>query len=67
MSGKNKIVSPMVYDEAKYRAEDDLRTLQRAHEIRSDPKRMKAAMEMADEKAEEMSEMMKREKKGLRY
>ena len=31
------------YDEAKWRAEEDMRTLARAQEIKADPQRLKAA------------------------
>ena len=41
-------------DEAKWRAEDDLRTLARAEEVRRDPKRLAAAKKMAREKLAEL-------------
>ena len=40
--------------EAKWRAEDDMRTLARAEEIKRDPKRLAAAKKMAKEKLAEM-------------
>lgn len=52
-----KTSSPAVigaYDEAKYRAEDDMRTLARAQEIMGDAKRLAAAKKMAKEKLAEM-------------
>jgi len=41
-------------DEAKWRAEDDMRTLARAREIEADPKRLVAAKKMAREKLAEL-------------
>lgn len=43
-----------MYDEARYRAEDDMRTLARAQEVMADPKRLAAAKKMAKEKLAEM-------------
>lgn len=43
-----------VYDDAKWRAEDDMRTLARAEEVRRDPKRLAAAKKMAREKLAEL-------------
>ena len=37
----------MAAEEAKWRAEDDVRTLQRAAEVRADKQRMSAATKMA--------------------
>ncbi len=42
------------YDEAKWRAEEDMRTLARAQEIKADPQRLKAAKKCAEEKLAEM-------------
>ena len=44
----------MAFDDAKYRAEDDMRTLARAQEITSDPQRLAAAKKMAKQKLAEM-------------
>lgn len=43
-----------VYDDAKWRAEDDMRTLARAEEVKRDPKRLAAAKAMAREKLAEL-------------
>ena len=40
--------------EDKYRAEDDMRTLAKAQEVKKDPKRYKAALACAKEKIAEM-------------
>lgn len=48
--GKNRITP-----DDKWQVEDDLRTLQRAEEIKKDPKRMKACQEMAKEKMTQMA------------
>jgi len=42
------------YDDSKWRAEDDMRTLARAQEVMADPKRLAAAKKMAKEKLAEM-------------
>ena len=47
-------VAGMHPDEARYRAEDDMRTLARAEEVRNDPKRLAAAKKMAREKLAEL-------------
>ena len=44
----------MGYDDAKWRAEDDMRSLARAQEVMADPKRLAAAKKMAKEKLTEM-------------
>ena len=41
-------------DQDKWQAEDDMRTLARAEEIRKDSKRFKAAVAMAKEKVKEL-------------
>ncbi|MDH0364653.1 hypothetical protein ABE607_16165 [Comamonas aquatica] len=41
-------------DHDKWQAEDDMRTLARAEEIRKDAKRFKAAVAMAKEKVKEL-------------
>ena len=42
------------YDDSKWRAEDDMRSLARAQEVMNDPKRLAAAKKMAKEKLTEM-------------
>lgn len=42
------------YDDSKWRAEDDMRTLARAQEVMADPKRLAAAKKCAKEKLTEM-------------
>lgn len=52
-----KAATPAVtvdYDESKWRAEDDMRTLARAQEVMADPKRLAAAKKCAKEKLTEM-------------
>lgn len=49
--------------EDKYRAEDDLRTLARAAEIKADPKRYKAAVAMAKEQMKSLAEVTMTPKK----
>lgn len=39
----------------QWQIEDDMRTLVRAEEIRKDPKRLKAAQQMAKKRAEELN------------
>ena len=48
------IASSMHPDDSKWRAEDDMRTLARAEEVRNDPKRLAAAKKMAREKLAEL-------------
>jgi len=57
MATPKKSTSPSavgVYDDSKWRAEDDMRTLARAEEVRNDPKRLAAAKKMAREKLAEL-------------
>lgn len=44
-----------VTENDKWQAEDDMRTLMRAKEVENDPKRFKAAKEMAKKKLMEMA------------
>lgn len=46
-------------DESKWRAEEDLRTLISAQEIRKDKKRMAAVRKLAREKIEKMKNLSK--------
>ena len=48
-----------MYDDAKWRAEDDMRTLARAEEVKRDPKRLAAAKKMAREKLAELQTIAK--------
>lgn len=45
------------YDSAKYRAEDDLRTLERAREIEKDKSRMRMVKQIASNKIKTMKEI----------
>ena len=49
--------------DADWRAEDDMRTLARAEEIRKDPKRLKAALAKAKEKITELQALQGAPKK----
>lgn len=51
----NKI---MGFDEAKFRAEDDMRTLARAKEIEGDRARLAAAKRVAETKIKEMQSVV---------
>ncbi len=53
---KNEVATP---EADEWQAKDDLQTLARAAQIRSDPKRMRAAMEQAKKKVAEMEELQK--------
>lgn len=53
--GANKIAGMSPFSDARWQAEDDLRTLTRAEEIKRDPKRLKAAKALAKEKLAEMA------------
>lgn len=48
-SKSNRIAGVMAASERDFQAEDDVRTLMRAREIRQDPKRLKRAQEHAKE------------------
>ncbi|HEY0955817.1 MAG TPA: hypothetical protein VGE36_13715 [Roseateles sp.] len=54
MSKKSSSAGISEFDEAKWRAENDMRTLAQAVEIRKDPKRLTAAKKCAEEKLAEM-------------
>lgn len=53
----NKISGMSPFDDSKWQADDDLRTLQRALEIKKDPKRLKRAQDLAKEKLAEMAKI----------
>ncbi|MFZ7319684.1 hypothetical protein ACLS0R_11590 [Comamonas jiangduensis] len=46
---------PSIASDKEWQIEDDMRTLVRAAEIRKDPKRLKAAQQMAKKRAEELN------------
>lgn len=57
---KSTAAAPVgMYDDAKWRAEDDMRTLARAEEVKRDPKRLAAAKKMAREKLAELQAVAK--------
>lgn len=47
-------------EEAKYRAQDDLRTLQRAAEVKTDPARVKMAQAEAQNQVKALSSVLKK-------
>jgi hypothetical protein len=47
MAKKNRIAGMSPFDDSRWRAQSDLDTLKRAIEIKKDPKRLKAAQELA--------------------
>lgn len=51
---KDKNMTAASGEHDKWQAEDDMRTLARAEEIRKDAKRFKAAVAMAKEKVKEL-------------
>ncbi len=57
---KKTIPSPMGRDEAKWRAEDDARTLMRAEEVKRDKARLNAAQAQAKKQMEELSRVVKK-------
>lgn len=44
-----------ITSDKEWQIEDDMRTLVRAEEIRKDPKRLKAAQQLAKKRAEELN------------
>lgn len=66
MDKKSK--GPVAYDDRRWMAQDDARTLARAEEIKGDSKRFKAAAKeaksMAKEKMDEANAMKKIAKRG---
>jgi hypothetical protein len=50
--------SPMAFDDAKWRAEEDMRTLTRAKEIEADRARLAAAQKVATQKIKEMQSVV---------
>lgn len=55
---KTNASSPIVFDDAKWRAEEDMRTLTRAKEIEGDRARMAAAKRVAEQKIKEMQSVV---------
>lgn len=53
-----KVGNSMIMDDAKWRAEDDMRTLTRAKEIEADRARMAAAKRVAEQKIKEMQSVV---------
>lgn len=58
MATKKSTSSIMAIDDAKWRAEDDMRTLTRAKEIEMDRARMTAAKRVAEQKIKEMQSVV---------
>lgn len=58
MATKKPSVGIMAFDEAKYRAEEDMRTLTRAKEIEADRARLTAAKRVAEQKIKEMQSVV---------
>lgn len=59
--GKNKTEPEMAYDDKKWRAESDMRTLVEAEQIKSDPARLKAAQAMAGKQLKEIKAIVNKE------
>jgi len=57
MAKTNKVSASVAMRERDWEAEDDLRTLQRAMEIKNDPARLKRAQDLAKEKLQEMAQV----------
>jgi hypothetical protein len=55
---KSSPANAIGYDDAKWRAEDDMRTLTRAKEIEADRSRMTAAQKVAAQKIKEMQSVV---------
>ena len=55
---KMNISMPSAFDEKKWQAEDDMRTLTRAKEIEADRTRMAAAKRIAEQKIKEMQKVV---------
>lgn len=55
--------SPIASSSDEWQAEDDMRTLARAEEIRKSPKRLKAALAKAKEKMAELQSLQDGQKK----
>ncbi len=58
MTAKKSTNSPMAFDDAKWRAEEDMRTLARAKEIEGDRIRLAAAKRIAEQKIREMQKVV---------
>lgn len=55
---KSNSPSSYAYDDMKWRTESDLRTLQDAEAIENDPKRFKAAQDLAKKKLVELASIV---------
>lgn len=60
-----KLKAIMDEDEEKWRVEDDVRTLERAEEIRKDPERMKKAVNMMKDKMDKIKSFVEMNKKKI--
>lgn len=58
MNKKSTANSAIAFDEAKWRAEEDMRTLTRAKEIEADRTRLAAAKRIAEQKIKEMQKVV---------
>ena len=52
-----KTTSLISMDMGSYQIQDDLRTLAKAQQIQKDPKRLKAALKMAQDQIEELEDL----------
>ena len=57
MKKRKRITGMSPFGDARWRAQSDLDTLERAIEIKKDPKRLKAAQELAKERLEAMAKV----------
>lgn len=58
MATKKAPANSIAFDDAKWRAEDDMRTLTRAKEIEADRARLVAAKRVAEQKIKEMQSVV---------
>lgn len=61
-----KSISPVAFDDAKWRAEEDMRTLTRAKEIEADRTRLAAAKRVAEQKIKEMQSVVAKKAAPMR-
>lgn len=59
------MVAPSSYDDSKYRAQDDLRTIERAQEVVGDSKRLAAAKAEAKRQKESLDRIARLQDKKL--
>lgn len=55
--------NPVIKEEDKYQIEDDVRTLERAEEVRKDPERLNKAVKMMEEKMDKLKSFVEMNKK----